>query len=143
MSENMNQWATGAEMTATMIVWPKRCGHGGLVLELVEHFRPCWLTRRAGASVSARVREPGMALSAGLDLATAPPPPRQSCGHQSSAIRQRHVHQHPSIAGRHVTLLRYAGCILTDAEIDSARQAGVRLEVVNLQGNTSTDRSGK
>lgn len=73
MKENMDQWATGAEMTAAMIVWPKRCGHGGLVLELVEHFRPYWLTRRAGASASARVRKPGMALSAGLGLAAAPP----------------------------------------------------------------------
>lgn len=140
---NMNQWATGAEMTATMIVWPKRCGHGGLVLELVEHFRPYWLTRRAGTSVSARVREPGMALSAGLRLATAPPPGRRSCAHRSSAMSHRHVHQHPSMAGRRVTLLRYAGCILTDAEIDAARLAGVQLEVVDLQSNTSTDRSGK
>lgn len=143
MNEDMNQWAMGAEMTATMIVWPKRCEHGGLVLKLVEHFRPYWLTRRAGASVSARVREPGMTLSAGLGLAAVPPPGRRSCGHRSSAMPQRHVHQRPSMAGRHVTLLRYAGCILGDAEIDAARQAGVRLEVVDLQGNTSTDRSGK
>lgn len=139
----MNQWATGAEMTATMIVWPKRCGHGGLVLELVEHFRPYWLTRRVGSSVSARVLEPGMALSAGLRLAAEPPPGRRSCAHRSSAMSHRHVHQHPSMAGRRVTLLRYAGCILTDAEIGAARQAGVRLEVVDLQSNTSTDRSGK
>lgn len=55
----------------------------------------------------------------------------------------RHAHQRPSLAGRHVTLLRYAGCILTDAEIDAARQAGVRLEVVDLEDHTSTDRSGK
>mgnify|MGYP000974073629 CR=1 FL=1 len=143
MKENMDQWATGAEMTAAMIVWPKRCGHGGLVLELVEHFRPYWLTRRAGASASARVRKPGMALSAGLGLAAAPPPGRRSCDHRSSPRPHRHVHQHPSMAGRHVTLLRYAGCILTDAEIDAARQTGVRLEVVDFRGNTSTDRSSK
>jgi hypothetical protein len=143
MNANINQWATGAEMTATMIVWPKRCGHGGLVLELVEHFRPYWLTRRAGASVSARIREPAMALSAGLGLAAAPPPGRRRCGHPSSPMPHQHVHQRPSMMGRHVTLLRYAGSILTDAELDAARQAGVRLEVVDLQGNTNTDRSGK
>ena len=130
-------------MTATMIVWPKRCGHGGLVLELVEHFRPYWLTRRAGASVSARIREPGMALSAGLGLAAAPPPGRRRCGHPSSPMPQRHVRQRPSMAGRHVTLLCYPGCILTDIEIDAARLGGVQLEVVDLQGNTSTDRSDK
>jgi hypothetical protein len=143
MNKNINQWATGAEMTATMIVWPKRCGHGGLVLELMEHFRPYWLTRRAGASVSARIREPGMALSAGLGLAAAPPPGRRRCGHPSSPMPQRHVHERPSMAGRHVTLLRYAGCILNDAEVDAARQGGVQLEVVDLQSNTSTDRNGK
>jgi pyruvate/2-oxoglutarate/acetoin dehydrogenase E1 component len=47
------------------------------------------------------------------------------------------------MAGRHVTLLRYAGCILNDAEVDAARQGGVQLEVVDLQSNTSTDRNGK
>ena len=40
-------------------------------------------------------------------------------------------------------MLRYAGCILTDAEIDAARHAGVRLEVVELNDDTNTDRSDK
>ena len=144
MNTNTNQWVTGAEMTATMIVWPKRCGHGGgLVLELVEHHRPYWLTRRSGVSVSAQVPEPGVTLSTGLMLAVAPPPPRGGCGHPGSPIQHRHVHQRPLMRGRHVTVLRYAGCILTDAEIDAARHAGVRLEVVELNDDTNTDRSDK
>ena len=58
----------GAEMTATMVVWPKQCGHGGTVLELVEHHRPYWLGRRAGRRVSAPVPARGYTLSTGLAL---------------------------------------------------------------------------
>ena len=44
-----------AELTATMLVWPRPCGHGGVVLELLEHFTPFWVCRRGGRSVTARV----------------------------------------------------------------------------------------
>jgi hypothetical protein len=112
----------GAEMTATMIVWPKRCGHGGMVLELVEHFRPYWLGRRAGRRVSATVPDVGHALCTGLALAR-PATHRESAGHGLAGW-----------SGRQVTVLRYAGCLMGDDEIAAARGAGVRIEVVDIDG---------
>lgn len=109
-----------AEMTATMLVWPRRCGHGGMVLELVEGHRPYWLGRRGGRRVSRRIPEWGSALSSGLDLAQ---PGRRDW------------------AGRSITLVRYAGCFLTDTEIDLARTAGLHIDVVDLGGQTQEKRS--
>lgn len=109
----------GAEMTATMIVWPRPCGHGGMVLELVEHFRPYWLGRTQGRRVTAPVPSADRVLSSGLALACRGTRPN----------------------GRRMTILRYAGCILGDAEIDRARRAGAHIEVVDVDGNTHTERS--
>ena len=110
----------GAEMTATMIVWPKECGQGGRVLELVEHFRPYWLRRRAGRELCAVVATPACALSTGLALAG-------PTAHTDSAAPDL-----AAWAGRRVTLLRYGGCCLGDTEVEQARAAGVRLDVVDL-----------
>jgi hypothetical protein len=112
----------GAEMTATMIVWPKRCGHGGMVLELVEHFRPYWLGRRAGRRISATVPDEGHALCTGLALAR--PTSRGVATTRGLA----------GWYGRQVTVLRYAGCLMGDDEIAAARAAGVRIEVVDVDG---------
>lgn len=112
----------GAEMTATMIVWPKRCGHGGIILELVEHFRPYWLGRRAGRRVSAAIPDFGHALRTGLALAqpaTGGRPPSRGLAAWS---------------GRQVTVLRYTGCFIGDDEISAARAAGVLIEVVDVDG---------
>ena len=35
-------------------------------------------------------------------------------------------------AGRRVTVLRYEGCVLSDAEVERAREAGVTVEVVDV-----------
>jgi hypothetical protein len=118
----------GAEMTATMIVWPKRCGHGGMVLELVEHFRPYWLGRRAGHRVSATVPEVGQVLCTGLSLARPTP---------SGASAWRGL---AGWSGRQVTVLRYAGCLINDGEIATARAAGLVIEVVDVDGGRG-DRS--
>lgn len=112
----------GAEMTATMIVWPTRCGRGGVVLELVEHFRPNWLGWREGRRISATVPKPGRALRAGLMLAR--PALRNSTPRPGFA----------SWSGQRVTVLRYRGCVLGDGEFESAREAGVHIEVVDLDG---------
>lgn len=34
-------------------------------------------------------------------------------------------------AGRDVTVLRYTGCVVTESEIERARAAGVRVEVID------------
>ena len=112
----------GAEMTATMIVWPKRCGHGGIVLELVEHFRPYWLGRRAGHRVSANVPDIGQVLCTGLALAR--PTPNGESARPGLA----------GWAGRQITVLRYAGCLMSDDEVAAARAAGVLIEVVDVDG---------
>lgn len=106
-------------MTATMIVWPRPCGHGGIVLELVEHFRPYWLGHTRGRRVSLTVPSTERVLATGLALA------RRSA----------------RSTGRRVTILRYAGCILSDTEIDQARQSGAHIEVVDIDGSTQTERS--
>jgi hypothetical protein len=118
-----------AEMTATMIVWPRGCGHGGMVLDLVEHHRPYWVGRRNGRRVPAPVPAPGEALSTGLALAI----PAPTAGITAAEF--------DACAGRRVTLLRYAGCILGDAEIQLARRAGVRVEVVDVDGGARSHRS--
>lgn len=120
----------GAEMTATMIVWPRPCGHGGTVLELVEHFRPYWYGRRAGRRVASNIPAPGMALVTGLAFA-APTAPAYSDSHGAA------------MAGRRVTLLRYPGCILGDDEIAQARREGVHIEVVDVDGDARSERSGR
>ena len=122
--------AMPAENTATMIVWPKDCGHGGTVLELVEHFRPYWLGRRMGRQVSAVIATPTCALAAGLLLA-------------SPANVDATAADLAGWAGRRVTVLRYAGCVLTDAEIERAREAGVSVEVVDIASGASSDWSDR
>lgn len=112
----------GAEMTATMIVWPKRCGHGGMVLALVEHFQPYWLGRRAGRRVSAAIPDLGHALCTGLSLAR----PAASAAPARPGLA--------GWAGRQVTVLRFAGCVLGDGEIEAARAAGVLIEVIDVDG---------
>lgn len=119
----------GAEMTATMVVWPKDCRHGGMVLELVEHFRPYWLTRRGGHRESISVSSPEFALCSGLGLAS------PQAGSGNPAVRIAHW------AGRRVTLLRYAGSLVGDAEIERLRMVGVKLEVVDVDGGAETKRS--
>jgi hypothetical protein len=42
-----------------------------------------------------------------------------------------------------VTVLRYAGCVLTDEEIERAREAGVSVEVVNIASGASSDWSDR
>ncbi|MBS9532082.1 hypothetical protein KIH27_00605 [Mycobacterium sp. M1] len=111
-----------AEQTATMIVWPKDCGHGGAVLELVEHFRPYWLGRRAGRRVSAVLLASENALATGLSLADS------DTGEGFAEW-----------TGRRVTVLRYPGCVLTDAEVDRAREAGVDVEVVEIAAGADSD----
>lgn len=118
----------GAEMTATMIIWPKPCGHGGMVLELVEHFRPYWLRRRGGRQIAANVPERGHALCTGLSLARSPSATDTTTSTPSDWT------------GRRVTVLRYAGSILTDSEIEAARAAGVLIELVDVDGGC-TERS--
>jgi hypothetical protein len=120
-----------AEKTATMIVWPKDCGHWGTVLELVEHFRPYWLGRHMGRRVSAGVAAPTCALSTGLTLAT----PVTNVGSTAADLA--------AWAGRRVTLLRYAGCVLGDAEVERAREAGLSIEVVDIVGGASADWSDR
>jgi hypothetical protein len=114
-----------AETTATMIVWPRGCGHGGMVLELVEHHRPYWLGRRRGRQVSAAVPARGCGLSTGLALAI----PAATADITAAALG--------AWAGRRVTLLRYAGCVLGDAEVQRVRRAGVRVEVVDVDGGAN------
>ncbi|MBP3083104.1 hypothetical protein [Mycolicibacterium fortuitum] len=120
-----------AELTATMIVWPRRCGHDGMVLELVEHHRPYWLARRRGRRVSMTVPAPGFALAAGLALANSTPP-REAADADFTAW-----------SGRAVTVLRYAGCVLGDVEVERARSAGVAVEVVDLDANTQSRRGAR
>jgi hypothetical protein len=119
----------GAEMTATMIVWPRRCGHGGMVLKLVEHFRPYWLGRRLGRQVSAPAASVDRVLSAGLPLAF----PGPATGAENDDPF--------GWDGRWITLLRYEGCIIGDAEIGEVREAGVRIEVVDVDRDTRSERS--
>ena len=121
--------AMGAELTATMIVWPRRCGHGGMVLELVEHFRPYWLGRRLGRRVSAPAASVDRVLSAGLPLA---------CPGPVTGAKNAEVFRWD---GRRITLLRYAGCVISDSEIDQAREAGVCIEVVDIDGDTRSEGS--
>ncbi len=120
----------GADLTATMLVWPRQCGHGGMVLELVEHFTPYWLGRRAGRSVSARVPTRDRVLVTGLGLAC---PGRAACDRDDFA----------RWAGRRMTLLRYRGCVLADEEIAQARDAGIHIEVVDVDGETRAERSNR
>lgn len=114
-----------AENTAIMIVWPKHCGHGGTVLLLVEHFRPYWLGRSRGRQVSQVIATPAHALEAGLSLAG------------RLANRGATATDVAAWSGRRVTVLRYSGCVLTDAEIESAREAGLGVEVVDLGSGAS------
>jgi hypothetical protein len=117
-------------MTATMIAWPKDCGHEAMALELVEHHRPYWRGRRTGhRPVSAAVPAPGCVLSTGLALANpCGPGPIDGTAADLAAW-----------ASRPVTLLRYAGCVLVDAEIERARQAGLDVEVVDVDGGARSE----
>jgi hypothetical protein len=117
--------------TATMIIWPKDCGHGGIVLELVEHFRPYWLGRRLGRQVSAVIATPTCVLARGLSLAS----PVEDADATAPDLA--------TWAGRQVTVLRYAGCVLTDAEVDRAREAGVSVEVVDFASDPSSNGSNR
>lgn len=119
----------GAEMTATMIVWPRRCGHGGKVLELVEHFRPYWLARVSGRKVSAPVPAPDRVLAPALALVV----PAAGAGDGEPDLSRW--------AGKQITVLRYGGCVLDDLEVQRARQAGVLIEVVDVDGCTRPERS--
>lgn len=118
-----------AELTATMLVWPRPCGHGGVVLELLEHFTPFWVCRRGGRSVTARVPTRERVLVTGLALAC---PGRAACDRGEDYERW---------ANRRMTLLRYRGCVLADEEIKQARHAGLHIEVVDIDGTNRTERS--
>jgi hypothetical protein len=110
-----------------MIVWPKDCGHGGSVLDLVEHFRPYWLVTRKGRELSAVVEAPTCAFATGLALAS-------PVAHVDATAGD-----FAAWAGRQVTLLRYEGCVLGDAEVERAREAGVTVEVINVGSAASSD----
>ena len=47
------------------------------------------------------------------------------------------THLYRRLAGYDVTVLRYRGCAITDAEINAAREQGVRLQVVDLEAEAS------
>jgi hypothetical protein len=117
------------ENTATIIMWPKECGHGGTVLQLVEHFRPYWLRTRMGRQLAAVVPAPMCTLATGLGLAS-------PAGNVDAAASD-----FAAWAGRRVSLLRYAGCVLNDAEVERARAAGVSVEVVDIASDARLKRS--
>jgi len=100
-----------------------------MVLELVEHFRPYWLGRRFGRHVSAPAVSVDMVLSAVLPLAF----PGPVTGAKNDYLFRWD--------GRRITLLRYADCVIGDAEIGEAREAGIRIEVVDIDGDTRSERS--
>jgi hypothetical protein len=89
-------------------------------LDLVEHFRPYWLVRHKGREIAAVVAAPTCALATGLALAS------------PVAKVEATVADFAAWAGRRVTVLRYEGCVLSDAEVERAREAGVTVEVVDV-----------
>ena len=89
-------------------------------------------TWRGGPSMEVFLDAPLANLFAGFLLRDGGP--EAVLGHVGDGADLR-AHLYRRLAGYDVTLLRYRGCAITDAEIAAAREQGVHLQVVDLEAD--------
>ncbi len=89
-------------------------------------------TWRGGPSMDVFLDAPLANLFAGFLMRDGGLEPVLNTGADGAELK---THLYRRLAGYDVTVLRYRGCAITDAEIGAARDQGVRLQVVDLEAD--------